>query len=242
VLGGVIADGTTITVDGTGKISAVGGGGASIAAIYNNTARYQVSSTAGQTVTVVTTATVIPNLSWTFSAGSLVVTENAHTHSVGDRVIVRGANINYQTSTITNVTTNTWTLASAGGSASGSAASYMLGFGFSFVGTTGSITGGTLVAPVGGDVQLLSLRIHLAANTRGSTTFNLVVPAGSINGAGGDTSMDDVYIPVQQVRQDGAGLTSVGNTIATNVSGSYATFQFGALSAVAIGLHFLCQF
>ena len=128
------------------------------------------------------------------------------------------------------------------GGTSGALGAYSLGFKFTHTGGTGSITGGTLAAPAGGDVVLEALRLHLGPNVRAGTTYNLIVPASAINGAGDNTSMDDIFIPVQQVRQDNAALSAVGNTIATNISGSYATFQFAALPAIATGCHLLMQF
>jgi hypothetical protein len=119
-----------------------------------------------------------------------------------------------------------------------------MGFTYSHNAAAGSITGGTLVAPAatGAEVVLLSWRTRLATNTRATTTYTLTVPAGALNGGGFDTSMDDVNIPVQQVRQDGTTLSAVGNTIATSIAGNFASFQFGALPAAATGIVILANF
>ena len=68
------------------------------------------------------------------------------------------------------------------------------------------------------------------------------MPKGNLNGAGGDTSMDDIFIPIQQVRQDGNSLVAVGNTITTDIAGDFGTFQFAALPASATGIHILASF
>ena len=121
---------------------------------------------------------------------------------------------------------------------------YTMGFTYAHNAGAGSITGGTLSAPAstGAEVVLLSWRTRLAANVRSATTYTLVVPAGALNGAGLDDSMDDCVIPVQQVRQDANPLSAVGNTIATFVNSSYAQFQFGALPAAATGIVILANF
>lgn len=219
-----------------------GGGGAST--IYNNISRYQMVTTAGQTVQCVSASAVMTSVPWTRSTTTLTLNQVAHGRSVGERVIIRNTNENYLNALVASVVdADHFTVACNDvGATSGSAGAYTLGFTYAHAGATGSITGGTLSAPANADVQLISLRVHLAANTRAATTYNLVVPASSINGAGGDTSMDDIYIPNQQVRQDSATLAAVGNTIATNISGSYATFQFAALPAIATGMHMLLSF
>lgn len=242
VLGGVKV-GTGLSIDGSGVLSATGGSGSGITDVYNNTARYQMVTTANTTVSCVSTATVRGAISWTRTGTTLTLTKTAHGHSAGNRVIIRNTNVDYQVALITSVTANTFDITCTDtGATSGSSGAYMLGFTYAHNAGAGSITSGTLTAPSGGDVQLVSLRIHLGANTRSATTYNLVLPSSSINGAGSDTSMDDIYIPVQNVRQDNATLTAVGATIATNISGSYSTFQYAALPVVATGIHILMSF
>jgi hypothetical protein len=119
-----------------------------------------------------------------------------------------------------------------------------MGFTFAFNASAGSITGGTITAPANCDCVLLAIRMHLAANTRSATTFNLTVPKGNVNGTGPHTGMDDVSIPIQQVRQDGNSLSAVGATISTNtgVPGDYGTYQWAALPAVTTGIHITANF
>lgn len=54
--------------------------------------------------------------------------------------------------------------------------------------------------------------------------------------------MDDIYVPNQQLRQDGVNLTAVANTIATSINGSFCTFRFAALPVVQTGIHMLMSF
>lgn len=232
----------TLQANLTGPQGPAGGGGGS-SDIFNPVSRYQMITTAGQAVSVVTSATVRTGLAWTRSGTDLTITHTNHGRSVGERVIARNTNMDYQVALVTAVTTNTFTFTTTNtGAASGSAGAYSLGLNFAYNGAAGSISTGTISAPVGGDVQLQSIRIHLASNTRLGTTFTLIVPKGNLNGAGGDTNMDDIYIPIQMVRQDGTTLVAVGNTIGTNIAGDYGSFQFAALPAVATGIHILASF
>ena len=156
---------------------------------------------------------------------------------------MRNVNVSNLDGLITGVNGNTFTLDCADtGATSGSAAAYSMGLTFAYTGATGSITGGTVSAPANCDVVLLAIRIHLAANTRTGTTFNLTIPKGNINGAGPHTNMDSVFIPTPFVRQDGNTLSAVGSTIATNLAGDYGTYQYGALPAATTGIHIIGNF
>jgi hypothetical protein len=152
-------------------------------------------------------------------------------------------NVPFLSALITRVDTDTWDVACVdSGDASGSAAAYSMGFTYAHSGSTGSLTGGTLTVPSGGDVQLISLRLHLAASTRDGSTYTLVLPASATNGAGANTSDDDVFLPFQMVRSDADSLGALSATLSKNVSGSFSTFQVGALPSSTIGLFILWQF
>lgn len=215
--------------------------------VENTTFRYQMNSTTGQAVWGASTSTLFAASSWSRTGTSLVITRANHGHSTGDRVLLKNVNVAFLNALITATTTNTFTVTCADlGATSGSTTLYGLGFNFTHNAGAGSISSGSVVPPSGSftnEVQLLSLRIHLAANTRSGTTYNLVTNAAMLNGlTGGSTNMDDIFVPLQQVRQDGTTLTAVGNTITTNISGSYMTFQFAALPAVTTGIHILVSF
>ena len=152
-------------------------------------------------------------------------------------VIVRNANVDAQNNVITAVTTNTFTITSNGtGAASGSAAGYSMGYTFANNASgTANINAGVFSAPVGvTNITLLALRIHLAANTRTGTLYNLTIP---IQPSGVWTGMDNAIVPIQAVRQDGATFSAVGATVAINQTGSWQQFQIAALPASTTGIH-----
>ena len=220
-----------------------GGGGAPAGELYNPVTRYQLITTAGQSVYVSSSSTLYYGCSWSRAGTNLTIQRTGHGHNVGDRAIVRNTNVPFQIGAIIAVTADSYTITCADtGATNGTAAAYSMGFNYVHTGATGSITGGTLQAPANSDVQLLSIRIHLAANTRAGLTYNFTVPKGTLNGVGLDTNMDDVYLPFQQVRQDGTTLSAVGNTIATSIGGDFGTFQFAALPAVTTGLQIMASF
>src|SRR5574343_1027645 len=92
------------------------------------------------------------------------------------------------------------------------------------------------------DIQLLSLRLNLPANSRSGATYDLTVPTGIYSPCGENTSNDTVYIPLTLVRSDNDTLSAIGNTIAMNQTGSYSVFRYGALGNVANGILLLLQF
>ena len=210
--------------------------GGGISDIYNNTARYSMIDTAGQSVWCVSTSTVFGGKSWTRSGTSLTLTHTAHGRSIGERVIVRNTNVNYQVALITAVTANTWTITCADtGATSGNAGAYMMGFNYAHNSqTAGSISSGTLTAPANADVQIISLRINLGANQRSATTYVVTLPNSAFNGGGENTTLDNIYVPMLAVRQLTTGaLTAVGATLTSNINSNLASFQIGSLSVVA---------
>jgi hypothetical protein len=119
-----------------------------------------------------------------------------------------------------------------------------MGASYSHNAAAGAITSGTLIIPSSAvSLVVTSLRVHLGASTRSTSTYNVVFPSGGSNlGAGDYTGEEDFIYPIQQVRQDSDGLASVGATLAKNVSGNYTTIQFAGLPAVTTGLYFALSF
>ena len=196
----------------------------------------------GQSVWVTTTAPVVTGLAWARSSTSLTITDTAHGHAIGDMVIVHNANVETQNSTITAVTTDTFTITCGNtGGTSGSAAAYSMGYTFAHNASgVSNINAGVLTAPSGvGNITLLSMRVHLAAGTRVGLTYNLTIP---IQPNGAWSSMDNAIIPNQQVRQDGVTLSAVGNTLAVVSGTSWNMLQFAALPASTTGIVFLMSF
>lgn len=216
--------------------------GVGTATQYNPITRYAALTTANLAVWVTSSSTFNTCLSWSRSGTSLTINHAGHGLQAGDRVIVRNTNADLQITTITDITTDTFTIACQNsGGASGTDGAYGLGFNFAHQGGYGSITGGVVTAPTTGNVVLLALQIHVGANTRSTTTYNVILPASASNGAGDNTGAEDVYIPSYLVRQDTDALTAVGATIIKNV-GNYTTFQIGALPAVGAGIYIKLQF
>lgn len=227
--------------DNSLQTTASTGGGSSSGVMYDNTSRYQVYTVTGQFASVTSTSPVRYGLSWIRSDTDLTITDVSHNHVTGDRVIVRNTNLNYQVALITATTTDTFTFVTvATGGTSGALGAYSMGYTFAANGATGSITGGTLSAPSGvTNIQMLGLRIHMAANTRLGSTYSIVIP-NQIDGAW--SGMDNIIIPLYSVRNDSNTLGGVSATISANVSGNWQTFQLGALGAVTTGLQIVLGF
>ena len=198
--------------------------------IYNPVSRYSVVDTVLKEVWVVSSSTAYTGLSWDRSGTDLTLYRSSHGHGVGNTVIVRDTNKDYQVATIDSTTANSFifTTSNTGGTL-GNTGAYSLGFTYSHTGDPS--TGGTLVGPAGdhSDVQLLSMRIR--TGTRVGTTYDLVVPQSATNGAGANSSLGNCYMPDFNVRTDNDILTGIGATMVTNISGSYSTFRFGALGS-----------
>jgi hypothetical protein len=218
-------------------------GVASIGTLFNNVSRYQMVSDLGEEVWAVSSASVATGLPWAVDGDTLTITDPGHGRSLGDMVLARNVNIDPCYGQISRVDPNTFDIPTgATGATGGSGGAYSLGFRFAHSGAPDAITGGALGAPAGGDAQLLALRLHLAAGTRAGSTYDLDLPASETNGAGGNTSNADLFLPTQTVRTDADGLGALGATLAKNVDGSYNTLEVGALPPTTTGIFILWQF
>jgi len=213
--------------------------------LYNEVSRYQVETTSGQTA-FITSASTVRLASWSRSGTTLTLIDPSHGRSNGDRVIIRNANENYLSALVVlTPTVDTFTVACNNtGGVSGAQGSYGLGFTFAHVGTP--ISGGTITAPAGGNVILLSARIYLAASKRSGTTYDLTVPASLTNGAGGDSGEDDLWMPVISVREQAPGsdilASAVGYTLTKAVGGDYSTFKLSSLGATTTPINIQLEF
>jgi hypothetical protein len=211
---------------------------------FNQVSRYEVVSSSGAEVWVVSSSTVFNDLVWSRSTTTLTIYRTGNSHTIGNTVIVRNTNLSYQVGLITFVDAASFTINTLDtGSTSGISGAYSLGFTY----TQNGGTGGTLYAPTGdyADVQLLSMRIRTGLRSGG--VYDLVVPSSAICGAGEDTSSSNCYVPDFNVRNDDlsvlpSNLAPIGATITTNLAGSYSTFEFGNLgignTSRVISLHF----
>jgi hypothetical protein len=200
--------------------------------IYGTTSRYSVVSTPGEEVWVVSNSSVYTGLPWDRSGTVLTMYRNNHGHFAGNRVIVRNTNMDYQVATIDSTTLNGFAITTTITDGSyGIEGAYSLGFTYAHSGSPK--TGGVLSAPSGdhADAQLLTLRVR--TGSRNGITYNVVVPASAVNGAGANTNLSDCFVPNYNVRTDSDSLSAVGATLQTNIGGSYSTFQIGALGTLS---------
>ena len=230
--------GANVTASATGatgniEIDVIGGGGSST--IYQTTYRYQMVSTSGEEVWALSNGTVFTGIAWSLASSVLTLVHTGHGHAVGDRVIVRNANVGYQTAAIASITTtyvlnDSFTIAAAAGTSSGASAAYCMGFTYAHNVSGAAKLSGTLTSPnssgLGADCQLISLCIHRGANT--ATTYTINLPQSSTNGAGGDSTTADFYAPSFSVRTDLYG--SLNPTFVLN-GGAYNSITVGGFGA-----------
>jgi photosystem II stability/assembly factor-like uncharacterized protein len=207
---------------------------------FNNISRYEVVPTTLEEVWCESSSTVYQGLPWTLSGSTLTITRSGHGHTPSNLVIIRNTNKEYQVVPIDGTTIDTFSVTSSGPDATGFDGAYSLGFTYQHDGGLPK-AGGILNAPTGdhADVQLLSLRIR--TGVRAGTTYDLIVPASAINGAGADTGRGDCFMPDFNVRSDADSLSAVGSTMVVNFASSgYNKFRFGNLgsNSVFILTHF----
>lgn len=190
---------------------------------YNTISRYEVVSTAGEEVWITSNATSYDGFAWVRYGAVIVVSRVGHGFSVGDRVILRNTNVEYQSTLVTAITVDSFSVSTTNtGFTQGSAASYSHGFNFAHTGLPK--TGGVLTVTTE-DVKLLSIRIR--TGVRSSTTYDLQVPASALNDV--STSMGTSFIPMLSVRQDSDNLSATAATISVNNLGNYSSFQVANL-------------
>ena len=213
--------------------------------IFQATSRYLMVTNSGVEVWAHSSSKAYGNIPWARTGTSLVMSHAGHGHVAGNRVIIRNANVDYLCVVIDSVTTDTYTVTCANsGATSGTAANYSLGFTFAHNATgTGQVSNGTLSAPVNENVQLISMRIRLAANYRAGTEYTLTVPASLVNGAGQDDALGSIYAPLSAVRQDTVDMVATTNTFKLNPSSAgFNVIQWYGLPASATGVQIFLQY
>lgn len=185
-----LGSGVTVTNTGSTAIVTVSPP-AGTDSIYNSVSRYRTYNSGGQ-IWIVSSSTVYTSVSWTRAGNTITMTRNGHGHVVGEGVIVRNVNVDNEYCTIITVTSNTFSfdVSTTSGASSGDEGAYSMGFTTSSVSAAGS----TVVGPSAGDAQLLSMMI--STGTRTGTTYTLTLPQSAKNGAGANTSVNDIYFPV----------------------------------------------
>jgi hypothetical protein len=190
---------------------------------YNTLSRYQVVDTAGEEVWVTSNATSFDGFVWARYGSIISVARKNHGLAIGDRVILRNTNVDYQSTLVTAVTTDSFSVTVANtGYTQGYSASYSRGFNYAHVGSPK--TGG-IVYPSSDDVKLLSIRIR--TGERDSTTYDIEIPASALNDS--STSMGTSFIPMLSVRQDADNLSATSATIYANQAGSYSNYRVANL-------------
>jgi hypothetical protein len=186
--------------------------------MYNTLSRYQVVDTAGEEVWVTSNSTSYGEFSWARYGSVLVVSQKNHGMSVGDRLLIRNANVPYQSCTVTNTTIDSFSVGTQdSGYIQGSALWWGRGFNFAHVGSPK--TGGTLTTS-SDDVKLLSIRVR--TGVRQNTTYVFQIPVSALNDE--STSMGSSFIPMLSVRQDADHLSATAATISANYIGDYSDF------------------
>jgi hypothetical protein len=208
-----------------------GGGGATgmHGLQFNGLSRYQVVSTALEEVWVTSSANVYSYLTWTRTGSFLTLTRFNHGLQTGDTVIVRYANVDMVSGSITSTTADTFTLTTpSSGDSVGAAAVYTVGFSYAHIGSPK--TGGSLFLPSGHNTDLIMTSMRIRTGIRAGTTYDLIVPTSAFNTFGQNTHLGDTYVPSYSVRQDADFLPAIGATISTGYCvGSYVTFRFANL-------------
>jgi hypothetical protein len=188
-------------------------------------------------VWIVSSSTVNSGLSWSRSTTTLTITHNSHGRSNGELVIVRNANQDNFSGIVSNSTLNTFDVTTTNtGSFSGSSAAYSLGFTLTSV-TSG---GGTIVAPSGGDVQLLGVFFY--TNTRTANAgFALTLPLSATNGSGNYSGVSSSFFPIIRGQDMTANPgTALSLTMNQNTTTNYNVYTLGGLGSNtnAAGLRF----
>lgn len=190
---------------------------------YNTISRYSVTDTSGEEVWVTSNATSYDGFVWARYGSIISVARKNHGLSIGDRVILRNTNVEYQSTLVTAVTMDSFSVSTTDtGYTQGFSASYSRGFNFAHI--DNPKTGGELY-PSAPDVKLMSIRIR--TGVRASTTYDLQIPSSALNDA--STSMGTSFIPMLSVRQDADHLSATAATLAANNAGSYSNYRIANL-------------
>jgi hypothetical protein len=166
----------------------------------------------------------------------MVINHTAHGLAANDMVIVRNTNVAAFNAYISSVTTDSFTVSCPNsGATSGSTGAYSCGIGWAHNSSTpGQINAGVASFPSNGEkVDLLSVRMYFATNTRQTTTYTITLPSFSL--AGANSGFDNWLPPVDKVRNASTASPSpVSSTLAAIAVGAdWNVFQLGALGAVS---------
>jgi hypothetical protein len=199
--------------------------------LFNGVSRYRTFNSGGQ-IWILSSSTVKASLPWTRAGNTITITQAGHGHLAGEGIIIRNVNVDNEYCQILSVTGDTFSfdVSSSLGSSSGDEAAYSMAFSTSSENSAGS----TITGPSGGDVQLLSMLI--TTGTRTGTTYTLTLPQSSKNGAGSNTTVNDIYFPIIRAQNLVAGtIVNANFTINSPYNQMVIT---GLPSSDSVGLRF----
>ena len=186
--------GATVTSNGTTAEVAItgGGGGGGISTVYNNEIRY-VAINSSQYAEIKSTGTLYAGLTWSRSGTTITITSTAHGLTTGDYVVVRNMGAtDYVYGVISNVSTNAFDITNAvnSGDSSGTAGAYIPAAKVSSIDDDTA----TIAAPSAGSIQISSIKISPSVN-KIATSYDLTLPQGITNGAGGNSTYINQVAP-----------------------------------------------
>jgi hypothetical protein len=186
----------------TDEIQVTIAGSTSPNTVYNTVSRYKAyDSAGGQELWIVSSASVTTGLSWSRTTTTLTITHTGHGRSTGDLIIVRNANADNFSGTITVSDSDTFTISTVNsGGTSGNAAAYSLGF---RTDGTPSASAVTIVGPSGGDCQLMGLMYSTGSRSGNTCVFTL--PDSVTNGSGEYSDVKSQFFPIIRVHNESTG-------------------------------------
>ena len=197
--------------------------------IYNTTIRYLAYNTV-QTIEILSTGTIYSGLTWSRSGTTITINSNSHGLSNGDNVVVRNmGDTDYLYSVVSNSSANSFQINNAidSGDVSGTSGAYIPAAGAYNV----SDSGASISSPSIGDIQILAIRFN-DGKPRGTNVFQLTMPTGMTNGAGGNNDEASTNPPL--IRVNNVSSNSGGGPIfagyGANVTSSNNVFYVGQLN------------
>lgn len=226
------ATGSAGATGAAGERGATGAVGNGIA--YNNVSRYKTyDNLSDAQIWMVSSSTVHYSLTWTRSGTNLTIDSPDHGLSSGDYVVIRNCNQDNVWVPVNNVPdpdSFTVTVANSGG-LSGSEGAYSS----AFRSVSPTASGSEIVAPSGGDCQLLSVLV--TTGSRSGASYTLTLPQSSTNGAGLNTTILNSYFPIIRAQ-----LASSGAIVSAAMTLSSVNPNQFTVSGLSTSLNTLIRF
>lgn len=184
-------------------------------------ARYAMVTTVGEEVYAYSSSTTYSNVPWTRTGNSLTLYRPSHGLVSGDRIILRGVNVELLNVEVSSAGTDNFTVPTDDtGSESGWMAAYGLGFSYAHNVTGSSKVSGTLTRPgtAAGELYMHTLSIRTGA-TRADTVYTVYLPNEDISSTlitGTAVGSSMFIVPNVQVRRADGGLAPYAVVTVTN--------------------------